>query len=71
MIHNTHAAIMLLHWLPDIQSHELQVWLSENLRWLCCCEHNNKMNCCSDGIIGAVLAVLGRERQINKDAVSK
>jgi len=71
VLHNTHAAIMLIHWLPDIQSHDLQDWLSEHLGWLCCAEHNDKMNCCNDGMISAILMVLGRGRQINQVAVSK
>ncbi|KAK3582874.1 hypothetical protein CHS0354_012486 [Potamilus streckersoni] len=68
-VHNTQAAMMLIQWLPDIQSHDLQIWLSENLRSLCTYGHNNKMNCCKDGLISAILTVLGRERQINSKAV--
>ncbi|KAL5005989.1 hypothetical protein ScPMuIL_017147 [Solemya velum] len=66
---NTEATNMLLYWLPDIQSHDLQIWLSENLRFLCTCCHNNKMNCCQYGMIKAVLTVLGRQKQINLRAV--
>ena len=62
---------MLIQWLPDIHSHDLQIWLAENLRALCSLEHKNKMNCCNDGMISAILAVLGREKQINPAAVSK
>ncbi|XP_053386541.1 neurobeachin-like protein 1 [Mercenaria mercenaria] len=69
-VHNTHAAIMLIQWLPDIQSHDLQIWLMEHLRQLCSSDHNNKMNCCNNGMIGAILSVLGREKQINPAAVS-
>ena len=70
-VHNTQAAIMLIQWLPDIHSHDLQIWLSENLRALCSLEHKNKMNCCNDGMIGCILNVLGREKQINPAAISK
>ncbi|XP_021366386.1 neurobeachin-like protein 1 isoform X2 [Mizuhopecten yessoensis] len=68
-VQNTQAAVMLLCWLPDIQSHDLQIWLSESLSKLCGKGHNNKMNCCNDGMISAILTVLGRERQINQKAV--
>lgn len=70
VVHNTQAAVMLLHWLPDIQSHDLQIWLSENLGNLCAKTYN-KMNCCRDGIIGAILQVLERTKQINTKAVGK
>ncbi|XP_076087925.1 neurobeachin-like protein 1 isoform X3 [Mytilus galloprovincialis] len=68
VVHNTQAAIMLLHWLPDIQSHDLQMWLSECLGTLCAKSYN-KMNCCRDGMIGAILQVLERLKQINTKAV--
>ncbi|KAL4217498.1 Neurobeachin-like protein 1 [Mactra antiquata] len=69
-VYNTEAAIMLIQWVPDIQSHDYQIWLTEHLRQLCCCDHNNKMNCCNDGMISAILTVLSRVRQINSSAVS-
>ncbi|CAC5375511.1 NEBL1_2 [Mytilus coruscus] len=68
VVHNTQAAIMLLHWLPDIQSHDLQMWLSESLGTLCAKTYN-KMNCCRDGMISAILQVLERSKQINTKAV--
>ncbi|XP_052080874.1 neurobeachin-like protein 1 isoform X2 [Mytilus californianus] len=68
VVHNTQAAIMLLHWLPDIQSHDLQMWLSESLGTLCAKTYN-KMNCCRDGMISAIQQVLERSKQINTKAV--
>ncbi|KAK7507554.1 hypothetical protein BaRGS_00001489, partial [Batillaria attramentaria] len=66
---NTQAAMMLLQWLPDIQSHELQVWLAERLAALCSHGHRSRMSCCSEGMIGHIITVLGRQKQINPKAV--
>ncbi|XP_055956982.1 neurobeachin-like protein 1 [Patella vulgata] len=70
LVHNTKAAVMLLQWLPDIQSHDLQIWLSYQLKCLCGRGHRNRMNCCNAGMVGAILGVLGRQRQIDPKAVS-
>ncbi|XP_025103761.1 neurobeachin-like protein 1 isoform X2 [Pomacea canaliculata] len=66
---NTEAAIMLLRWLPDIQSRELQVWLAEQLASLCCQGHRSRMSCCSSGMISHIIMVLGRQKQIDHKAV--
>lgn len=70
-VHNTQAAVMLVYWLPDIQSHDLQIWLSERLMCLCSHGYHNRMNCCNEKMIGAILSVLSRERQINPKAVGE
>ena len=68
---NTQAAMMLLQWLPDIQSHELQVWLAEQLNSLCTQGHRSRMSCCSAGMITHIITVLGRQKQIDHKAVGE
>ena len=70
-VQNVQAAIMLLGWLPDIQSHDLQCWLSENMSVICGNGHKNKMRCCNGGMISALLSVLTREKQINSKAIGE
>lgn len=69
MIRNVQSAIMLLCWLPDIQSKELQIWLAEHLCTLSS-QKQNKMNCCNEGMISAIIKVLGRQKQIDPKAVA-
>ncbi|XP_041374666.1 neurobeachin-like protein 1 [Gigantopelta aegis] len=69
VVHNTQAALMLLQWLPDIQSHDLQIWLSQSLRSLCGAGYRNRMKCCSEGMISTILVVLERAKQINSTAI--
>ncbi|KAK7111968.1 hypothetical protein V1264_011504 [Littorina saxatilis] len=66
---NTQAAAMLLQWLPDIQSHDLQVWLAEQLTALCTRGHRSRMSCCTAGMISHIITVLGRQKQIDHKAV--
>ncbi|WAR10788.1 NBEL1-like protein [Mya arenaria] len=68
-VNNTQAAILLLQWLPDIQSHDLQIWLTSLLRQLCGLDHTNKMQCCKEGMISCLLTILAREKQISHTAV--
>lgn len=70
MIRNVQSAIMLLCWLPDIQSKELQIWLAEHLCTLSS-QKQNKMNCCNEGMISAIIKVLGRQKQIDPKAVGR
>ncbi|XP_076450797.1 neurobeachin-like protein 1 [Babylonia areolata] len=66
---NTQAAMMLLQWLPDVQSRELQVWLAERLASLCTHGHRSRMSCCTAGMIPHIITVLGRQKQIDHKAV--
>ena len=68
-IKNVQAALLLVQWLPDIQSHDLQIWLSDWLRRLCSSSVHNRMFCCNEGLISAILNILHREKQINQEAV--
>lgn len=70
MIRNVQSALMLLCWLPDIQSKELQIWLAEHLCTLSS-QKQNKMNCCNEGMISAIIKVLGRQKQIDPKAVGR
>ncbi|KAK2169991.1 hypothetical protein LSH36_5g09019 [Paralvinella palmiformis] len=69
VLHNPQAALLLIQWLPDIQSHHLQTWLSDCLRGLCMTSNHNRIQGCTHGMIHAIIGVLQRERQINKQAV--
>ena len=68
---NTQAAMMLLQWLPDVQSWELQVWLAEQLTRLCSHGHRSRMSCCTAGMISHIITVLGRQKQIDHKAVGE
>ncbi|XP_078323505.1 neurobeachin-like protein 1 isoform X4 [Crassostrea virginica] len=68
VIRNVQSALMLLCWLPDIQSKELQIWLADHLCALSA-QKQNKMNCCNEGMISAIIRVLGRQKQIDPKAV--
>ena len=62
---------MLLQWLPDIQSRELQVWLADQLTGLCSHGHRSRMSCCTSGMISHIITVLGRQKQIDHKAVGE
>ncbi|ESO94157.1 hypothetical protein LOTGIDRAFT_232423 [Lottia gigantea] len=69
IVHNTQVGVILLQWLPDIHSHDLQIWLSNELKCLCGWGHRNRMSCCTNGMVGTILSVLKRRKQIVHKAV--
>ena len=71
VIHNPQAALLLIQWLPDIQSHHLQTWLSDSLRVLCMASNHNRIQACTHGMIHAIIGVLQREKQVNRQAIGK
>eukprot|EP00058_Branchiostoma_floridae_P012964 XP_002598452.1 hypothetical protein BRAFLDRAFT_83269 [Branchiostoma floridae] len=46
-IHNTKAVALLIQWVPELQSHDLQIWLTDSLRKVCSSSFENKAHCCS------------------------
>ncbi|XP_066264160.1 neurobeachin-like protein 1 isoform X5 [Branchiostoma lanceolatum] len=68
-IQNTKAAALLIQWVPELQSHDLQIWLTDSLRKVCSSSFENKAHCCRDGVISGILTVLAQERRVNKEAI--
>ena len=68
-IRNPQAVLMLIEWLPDIESLDLQLWLSTCVRSLCASSTHNAMLCCNEGMIATILSVLARHRQIDSKAI--
>ena len=68
---NAEAALMLLEWLPDMTSHDLQVWTADCLRRLCCHANHNRMHCCNAGLIEVILRVITQHETIDPLAMGK
>ena len=68
---NAQAALMLVEWLPDLQSPDLQLWLAESLRTVCLSDSRNRMVACSEGIVSAVISVLKQASRIPAKAVGE
>ncbi|KAK0040263.1 neurobeachin-like protein 1, partial [Biomphalaria pfeifferi] len=58
VIRNTHAAVMLMKWVEHIQTPELQVWLSEEMKKVCTASYGNRMACCRGKMVGVLISLL-------------
>ena len=63
VIRNVQAVLILVQWLPFIQSHDLQLWLAECLQHVCCGSAHNRLQCCNEGVIGKLLETLGQHKR--------
>jgi len=65
LIKNAHAAAMIVRWMPDISSPELQKWLSASLLKLCVGSRRNLLQCCQAGLNSALLECLLQENRFD------
>uniref|UniRef100_A0A2C9M808 BEACH domain-containing protein n=1 Tax=Biomphalaria glabrata TaxID=6526 RepID=A0A2C9M808_BIOGL len=58
VIRNTQAAVLLMKWVEHIQTPELQVWLSEEMKKVCTASYGNRMACCRGQMVGVLISLL-------------
>ncbi|XP_077997957.1 neurobeachin-like protein 1 isoform X2 [Glandiceps talaboti] len=66
---NTKVALVLLKWIPDIEDHELQVWVAEALKFICTFSTHNRMHSCNTGMITIILEVLRKSNKMHSKTV--
>ncbi|XP_059178496.1 neurobeachin-like protein 1 [Physella acuta] len=64
VIRNAPVAVFLIEWLKSIQSHDMQVWLSEEMKKLCTESYGNRMACCKGKMVGVVISVLSEHSKL-------
>ncbi|KAH8042417.1 hypothetical protein HPB51_023256 [Rhipicephalus microplus] len=69
-LRNLELMIHLLHWLPQLESHSLQLWLAEQLDSMVKGSLRSRMACARGGVIPAIIHVLGRSNTIGGKAVA-
>ncbi|KAK8770711.1 hypothetical protein V5799_012829 [Amblyomma americanum] len=70
-LRNLELMIHLLHWLPQLESHALQLWLAEQLDSMVKGSLRSRMDCARGGVIPAVIHVLSRSSTIGGKAVGQ
>nr|XP_037273796.1 LOW QUALITY PROTEIN: neurobeachin-like protein 1 [Rhipicephalus microplus] len=70
-LRNLELMIHLLHWLPQLESHSLQLWLAEQLDSMVKGSLRSRMACARGGVIPAIIHVLGRSNTIGGKAVGQ
>lgn len=70
-LRNLELMIHLLHWLPQLDSHALQLWLAEQLDLMVKGSLRSRMDCARGGVIPAVIHVLSRSSTIGGKAIGQ
>lgn len=70
-LRNAHAAVMLVQWLPDIESHDLQTWLALSLVQLARGGKYNQIICCDAGMLKAILDTCSQHHKLHSGTLSQ
>ncbi|XP_077556714.1 neurobeachin-like protein 1 isoform X3 [Haemaphysalis longicornis] len=70
-LRNLELMIHLLHWLPQLETAALQLWLAEQLDTLVRGSLRSRMSCARGGVIPAIIHVLARSTTIGGRAVGQ
>lgn len=70
-LRNLELMIHLLHWLPQLETAALQLWLAEQLDTLVRGSLRSRMSCARGGVIPAIIHVLARSTTIGGRAVGE
>ncbi|XP_060638681.2 neurobeachin-like protein 2 [Anolis sagrei] len=57
-IHNEQPLLILIQWIPELRSRDLQVFLSERLKKICDASLRSRTTCVEAGMVGALLSAL-------------
>ncbi|XP_069067022.1 neurobeachin-like protein 2 isoform X2 [Pleurodeles waltl] len=65
LIRNEQPLLILVQWIPDLTSHDLQIFISDWLKKLCDSSLQNRMTCVEAGMVRCLLAALGANQELD------
>ncbi|EEC02964.1 nbeal1, putative [Ixodes scapularis] len=71
VLRNLDVMIHLLHWLPQLESRGMQLWLVEQLEGTVQGSLRSRLDCTRAGVISALIQVLGRSTSLGGKAVGR
>ncbi|XP_034615649.1 LOW QUALITY PROTEIN: neurobeachin-like protein 2 [Trachemys scripta elegans] len=66
LIRNEQPLLMLIAWLPELKSRDLQVFLSDWLKRVCDASLPSRVTCVKAGMVSCLLDALGAERELDR-----
>ncbi|KFO98341.1 Neurobeachin-like 1, partial [Calypte anna] len=57
-ISNVHPLLLLLQWLPELESHDLQIFVSDWLRRICCINRQSRATCVNANMVILIIETL-------------
>ncbi|XP_033101707.1 neurobeachin-like protein 1 [Anneissia japonica] len=71
IIRNTGPISIMIRWLPEFKSHDIQLEVCRNLSKCCTWCNHNRLQCCSNHIIGSILDALEKRKHLDPKAEDK
>lgn len=65
-ISNVEPLLLLVQWLPDLDSSEQQIFMADWLRRICCLNRQTRATCVNAAMVMQALAVLGRHQRLHR-----
>ncbi|KAH1176745.1 hypothetical protein KIL84_010447 [Mauremys mutica] len=66
LIRNEQPLLMLIAWLPELKSRDLQVFLSDWLKRVCDASLPSRVTCVKAGMVSCLLDALGSEQELDR-----
>ncbi|XP_065438613.1 LOW QUALITY PROTEIN: neurobeachin-like protein 2 [Chrysemys picta bellii] len=66
LIRNEQPLLMLIAWLPELKSRDLQVFLSDWLKRVCDASLPSRVTCVKAGMVSCLLDALGAEQELDR-----
>uniref|UniRef100_A0A7M4E3Q1 Neurobeachin-like protein 2 n=1 Tax=Crocodylus porosus TaxID=8502 RepID=A0A7M4E3Q1_CROPO len=66
LIRNEQPLLILIAWLPDLMSRDLQVFLSDWLKRICSASPQSRLTCVKAGMVSCLLDALGAEQALDR-----
>ncbi|KAJ6665248.1 hypothetical protein lerEdw1_004297 [Lerista edwardsae] len=58
-ISNVQPLLLLIQWLPDLESHDLQIFISNWLKRICCINRQSRATCVNANMVSCIIGSLG------------
>lgn len=64
-ISNVQPLLLLIQWLPELESHDLQVFVSNWLKRICCINRQSRASCVNSSMVIRLIETLGESAQLH------
>ncbi|CAG5122759.1 unnamed protein product, partial [Candidula unifasciata] len=71
VIKNAPAAVVLMKLISSIETPDLQIWLSTEMKKLCTYSYGNRMACCKGGMVSVLLNLLSQHSKLQLRTVGQ
>lgn len=64
-ISNVQPLLLLIQWLPDLESHDLQIFISNWLKRICCINRQSRATCVNANMVSCIIGSLSGHSRLH------